>query len=133
MFIREDSDLWQPNVGAKPKEENKMHPEFLWIQELMNWLSHSKTQTPLKSDPLWLECYVIDADEELFGNADAQTFMVTADSFFSLMKTLKICVQQTNSCPRINHQHRINTVMYNSSGSEVLHVESIMIKQHKMR
>ena len=82
MFIREDSDLWQCSVGAKPKEENKMHPEFLWSQELMNWPSHSKTQTPLKSDPLWLECYVIDADEELVGSAALQTFMVTADSFF---------------------------------------------------
>jgi hypothetical protein len=43
MFIGEDSDLWQHNVGAKPKEQNKMHPEFLWSQELMNWPSHCKT------------------------------------------------------------------------------------------
>jgi len=43
MFVSEDSDLWKHNVGAKPKEENKMHPEFLWSQELMNWPSHSKT------------------------------------------------------------------------------------------
>jgi len=43
MFIREDSDLWQHSVGVKPKEENKMQPEFLQSPELMNWPSHSKT------------------------------------------------------------------------------------------
>jgi len=71
----------------------------------------------LKSDPLWLEYYVIDADEGLVGNAGVQTFMITADSIVSLMRTLKILVQQTNSCPRINHRHCIRIVMYNNSGS----------------
>jgi hypothetical protein len=61
-----------------------------------------------------------------------QKCMVTADSFVSLMRTLKILVQQTNSCPRINHQHCIRIVMYNNSGSEVLHIESVMIKQHEI-
>jgi hypothetical protein len=86
----------------------------------------------LKSDPLWLECYVIDADEGPVGNAGVQEFVGTADSFVSLMRTLKILVQQTNSCPRINHWHCIRIVMYNS-GSEILHIESVMFKHHKMR
>jgi len=59
----------------------------------------SKTQTPLKSDPLWLEYYVIDADEGLVGNAGVQTFMITADSIVSLMRTLNILLQQQTVVP----------------------------------
>jgi hypothetical protein len=80
----------------------------------------------LKSGPLWLECYAADGDEALVGNAGVQKFVVTAYSYVSII------VQQTSSCPRIKFLHYISIVVYNNSGSVVLHVEGVIVKQHKM-
>ena len=43
----------------------------------------------MKSDPLRLECYIVDAEKGLVGNAGVQKFMVMADSFVSLVRTFE--------------------------------------------
>lgn len=50
-------------MGAKPKEENEVIPKS---QHLL------KTEMPLTSDTLWLECFVIYGDKEPGGNAGVQ-------------------------------------------------------------